>query len=101
MAELFARLADLATTGSRMAVSFDSGFERQRVFRRFARAYYRRAGEPWRFRLRSEDAPSFFSGAGWAIGTLLTGSDLDKEHLSRTKLAGTLNTSSFVVVAKK
>jgi hypothetical protein len=32
---------------------------------------------------------------------LLTDSDLEKEHLSGTKLAGRLNTSSFVVAAKK
>jgi methyltransferase (TIGR00027 family) len=103
-AELFARLADLATTGSRMAVSFDSGFERQRVFRRFASAYYKRAGEPWRFRLQAEDAPSFLAQAGWTMSSLLTGSELNDKHLSRTELAGALstrNTSSFVAVAKK
>jgi methyltransferase (TIGR00027 family) len=104
VAELFARLADLAVTGSRMAVSFDNGFQRQRIFSRIARAYYKRAGEPWRFRLQSEDAPSLLAETGWTMSSLLTGSDLDKEHLSRTKLAGTLstlNTTSFVAVAKK
>jgi hypothetical protein len=76
-----------------------SGFERQRVLRRFASAYYKRAGEPWRFRLQAEDAPSFLAQAGWTMSSLLTGSDLNNNHLSRTKLTGTLstrNTSSFV-----
>jgi hypothetical protein len=98
---LFTRLGDLGTTDSRLAVSFESGFERQRPLRLLTRAYYRRVGETLRFRLRTEHAPSFFSDAGWTIDTLLTGSDLDKEHLSKTKLAGTLNTSSLVAVAKK
>jgi hypothetical protein len=101
VAELFSVLADLGTTGSRLAVSFESGFERQRVLRLLTRAYYRRVGETLRFRLRPGDAPAVFSEAGWTIDTLLTGSDLDKEHLTKTKLAGTLNTSSFVAVAQK
>lgn len=65
------------------------------------RAYYGRVGETLRSRLRPGDAAEVFSEAGWTIDTLLTGSDLDKEHLSKTKLAGTLDTSSFVVVAQK
>lgn len=101
---LFARLADLASADSRMAVSFDNGFQNQRFFSRYARAYYKRAGEPWRFRLPSADAPSFLADTGWTISSLLAGSDLDKEHLSQTKLAGrlsALNSSSFVAVADK
>lgn len=101
VAELFSRLADLGTTGSRLAVSFESGFERQRVLRLVTRAYYGRVGETLRSRLRPGDAAAVFSEAGWTIDTLLTGSDLDKEHLGKTKLAGTLDTSSFVVVAQK
>lgn len=100
-AGLLARLAGLAPTRSRLAVSFESGFERQRISRRVARAYYGRAGEPFRFRLRPDDAPSFLAGAGWMTSSLLTGSDLDTDHLSGTKLAGRLNSSSFVVVAAK
>jgi O-methyltransferase involved in polyketide biosynthesis len=101
VAELFSRLADLGTTGSRLAVSFESGFERQRVLRLLTRAYYGRVGETLRCRLRPGDAAAVFSEAGWTIDALLAGSDLDKEHLSKTKLAGTLDTSSFVVVAQK
>ncbi|HET6773733.1 MAG TPA: class I SAM-dependent methyltransferase [Acidimicrobiales bacterium] len=48
VAELFSRLADLGTTGSRLAVSFESGFERQRVLRLVTRAYYGRVGETLR-----------------------------------------------------
>ena len=101
VAALFARLADLAPTGSPLAVSFDNGFERQRSFSRFARAYYERAGEPWRFRLPSEDAASFLAESGWTMQSLLNLSDLATEHLTRTELAGTLDTTSFVVVARK
>jgi len=57
------------------------------------------SGETLRFRLPADDAPAFLSEAGWTVDTLLTGSDLDEEHLSATVLAGTLDTSSFVVVA--
>jgi methyltransferase (TIGR00027 family) len=99
VAALFARLADLGATGSRLAVSFESGFERQRISRVVARAYYRRHGEPLRFRLPSDDAPAFFSDAGWTLDTLLTSVDLDQEYLSGTKLAGKLNTSGFKVIA--
>jgi methyltransferase (TIGR00027 family) len=101
VAALFARLADLAPTGSALAVSFDNGFERQRSFSRFARAYYKRAREPWRFRLQSEDAASFLAESGWTMQSLVNLSDLANEHLTRTELAGTLNTTSFVVVARK
>jgi methyltransferase (TIGR00027 family) len=101
VAALFARLADLATTGSRLAVSFESGFERQPITRRLTHIYYGRAGEPLRFRLRAEDAPSFLAQTGWTMTTLLTDSDLEKEHLRGTKLAGRLNTSSFVVAATR
>jgi O-methyltransferase involved in polyketide biosynthesis len=75
VAALFARLAALATTGSRLAVSFESGFERQPITRRLTRIYDGRAGEPLRFRLRAEDAPSFLAEAGWTTTTLLTDSD--------------------------
>jgi len=70
--ELLARLADLGPTGSRLAVSFESGFERQPITRLLSTAYYRRGGEQWRFRLRSEDAPSFLPKTGWTIDNLLT-----------------------------
>jgi methyltransferase (TIGR00027 family) len=99
VSELFTRLAGLGAAGSRLAVSFESGFDRQRVLRLVTRLYYRRAGETLRFRLPADDAPAFLPEAGWTVHTLLTGSDLDEEHLSATVLAGTLDTSSFVVVA--
>jgi methyltransferase (TIGR00027 family) len=101
VAELFATLAGLAASGSRMAVSFASGFERQRITRWASRAYYRRSGEHWRFRLPAQDAASFFAKAGWTIDSLLTASDLDKEHLSGTKLAGSTNTTAYAVIAAK
>jgi hypothetical protein len=87
--------------GSGLAVDVESGFERQHVLRLLARGYYRRVGETLRFRLRPGDAAAVFSETGWTIDTLLTGSELDKEHLTTTKLAGTLNTSSFVAVAQR
>jgi methyltransferase (TIGR00027 family) len=104
VAALFTRLADLAATGGRLAVSFESGFQHQRVNRMLARAYYRRHGETWRFRLPSDDAPAFFSEAGWTLDRLLTSADMEKDYLSGTKLAGklnTLNTSGFKVIATK
>lgn len=97
-AGLLARLADLTPPGSRLGVSFESGFERQPVTRRFSRLYYRRSGEHWRFRLPSGDAPAFLSQAGWTIPSLLTGPDLETEHLRGTKLAGRLATSPAHVV---
>jgi methyltransferase (TIGR00027 family) len=99
--ELLARLADLGPTGSRLAVSFESGFERQPITRLLSTAYYRRGGEQWRFRLRSEDAPSFVPKTGWTIDNLLTAPQLASEHLRGTKLEGPLNSSSFVVVARR
>jgi methyltransferase (TIGR00027 family) len=41
---------------------------------------------------------------GWTLDTLLTGADMDREDLTRTKLAGKLsrrNTSGFKVIATK
>jgi methyltransferase (TIGR00027 family) len=99
-ADLLGTLARLGGPGSRLAVTFESGFERQRFMRRFAAAYYGRAGEPLRFRLGANDAERFLSEAGWTIDRLLTGSQLESEYLSRTTMAGvTLNTSSFMVEA--
>jgi methyltransferase (TIGR00027 family) len=100
-ADLLATLSGLGSAGSRLAVSFERGFERQPMTRRISAAYYRRAGETWRFRLRSDEASSFLSEAGWTLDRLHTPACLDHEHLSRTTLAGTLRTSSFAVDAKK
>jgi methyltransferase (TIGR00027 family) len=100
-AALLGRLYDLGSTGSRLAVSFESGFERQPITRRLMTAYYRSRGETLRFRLRSEEAPSFLSQTGWTIDKLQTAERLENEHLSKTKLAGWLNTTSFAVDARK
>lgn len=99
--DLFTGLAGVATAGSRLAVSFESGFERQHLTRRLMRAYYRRGGEPLRFRLQPEGAPAFFTKAGWTIESLLNSSDLDKQHLTGTTLADKLNNSSFVATATR
>jgi hypothetical protein len=64
-------------------------------------AYLRKRGETLHFRLRSEDAPSFLAQTGWTIDKLQTAQRLEGEHLSKTTLAGTLNTTSFAVLAKK
>jgi methyltransferase (TIGR00027 family) len=101
-AGLLARLADLASAGSRLAVSFESGFQRRPVSRAVSRVHYRRSGEHWRFRLPAEDAPAFLARAGWTITALLTASDLGTEYLGGTKLAGRLATggSSYIVGAE-
>jgi methyltransferase (TIGR00027 family) len=101
VAELFTRLSGLGKSGSRLAVSFESGFSDRPIARRLATAYYRRSGELWRFRLRDEDAPSFFSGTGWTIDNLLTAPGLEREHLATTSLGGKLRTSSYVVTASR
>jgi methyltransferase (TIGR00027 family) len=97
---LLTRLSDLSATGSRLAVSFESGFGDRPIARRLATAYYRRSGESWQFRLRREEAPSFLSGAGWTVDDVLTASELESEHLSKTSMAGTLRTSGFMVAAR-
>lgn len=97
---LFTRLSTLSPTGSRLAVSFESGFSDRPIARRIATAYYRSSGELWQFRLRSEDAPSFFARTEWTIDKLLTASGLESEHLSKTRLTGTLRGQSFMVTAR-
>ena len=99
VAALLARLADLAPTGSRLAVSFESGFQGRPVMRRIAAAANRRGGETFRFRLRAEDARSFLAGSGWTVDRVLTAPDLDGEHLAGTSLAGRLRGVSFAVTA--
>jgi O-methyltransferase involved in polyketide biosynthesis len=99
VAALLARLADLAPTGSRLAVSFESGFQGRPVMRRVVAAVNGRGGETFRFRLRAEDAPSFLAGSGWTVDRVLTAPDLDGEHLAGTSLAGKLRGVSFTVTA--
>jgi O-methyltransferase involved in polyketide biosynthesis len=97
--DLLAGLAGLGAAGSRLAVSFESGFADRRVNRRLATIYYRRS-EPFRFRLRSEGAPSFLARRGWTIERLLTTPDLDREHLGGTQYAGTMKSGlSYIVTA--
>ena len=99
-AGLLCNLARLGGPGSRLAVTFESGFERQRLMRRFAAAYYGRAGEPLRFRLPAAAATTFVSKTGWTLDKLLAASELQREYLSGTMFADvTLNSSSFVVEA--
>jgi len=97
---LLTRLADLSATGSRLAVSFETGFSDRPIARRLANAYYRRSGELWRFRLHPEEAPSFLSDTGWAFDDVLTASELESDHLSKTSMAGTLRTSGFMVTTR-
>jgi methyltransferase (TIGR00027 family) len=102
VADLFARLFEFASPGSRVAVSFESGFQNKRLMRRVMNAYYRRSGETFRFRLRPEDAPAFMSAAGWTVDDLLMPARLAPAFLGGTKLAGAkVNTSAFLVVGKK
>jgi methyltransferase (TIGR00027 family) len=101
VANLLIRLADLSAPGSRLAVSFESGFADRRVNRRLMTMYYRRS-EPLRFRLRSEAAQSFLAGAGWTTERLLTTPDLDREHLGGTQYAGTMTSGlSYIVTATR
>jgi methyltransferase (TIGR00027 family) len=101
VAGLLATLHDLGGPGSRLAVSFDSGFERQPVTRLIGTVYYRRGGERWQFRLPAAEAPSFLSPTGWALDALHSAEHLSREDLSRLGPAGTLKSSSFVVEARK
>jgi methyltransferase (TIGR00027 family) len=98
---LFAAIGDIAAPGSRLAVSFDSGFQRQHLTRRLMTAHYGRAGETLHFRTRPEEAPALLATAGWTVERLLTASDAEREYLGGTKLARRLNTTSFWVVATK
>jgi O-methyltransferase involved in polyketide biosynthesis len=101
-AAVLGTVAGLGGPGSRLAVSFESGFERQRVMRSLATRHYRRRGETFRFRLASADAPSFLSGTGWTIATLHTSERLASEHLGTTILAGKpLRGPSYTVVATR
>jgi methyltransferase (TIGR00027 family) len=101
-AVVLATVADLGGAGSRLAVSFESGFERQRVMRLLATRYYRKRGETFRFRLSSSDAPSFLAGTGWTIATLHTPERLGSEHLGTTSMAGRpLKGPSYTVVATR
>jgi hypothetical protein len=68
--------------------------------RRIASASYGRGGEPFRFRLPADDAPSFLAGSGWIVDALLRAPDLDREHLAGTPLAGRLRGPSFAVTAR-
>jgi methyltransferase (TIGR00027 family) len=88
-AALLARLAGVAAPGSRLAVSCETGFRHQRFNRRVARRYYRRRGEPMRFRLPRDEAAAFLAGAGWSAARLHAGADLD-EYLEGTRMAGRL-----------
>lgn len=98
MADLLAVLAGLGHHGSRLAVSFERGFERQPVTRLVARAVYRRSGETTYFRLRAEDAPSFLDRAGWTVDWLLTAADLRAEYLDGTSMA-LQETAAFIAAA--
>jgi methyltransferase (TIGR00027 family) len=102
VADLFAGLSEFASPGSRLAVSFESGFQRQPFMRRVMTAYYRRSGETYRFRLRAEDAPAFMSAAGWTVDDVLTPARLAAAFLADTKLAGVkIDTPSFLLIGKK
>lgn len=101
VADLFARLSEFALPGSRLAVSFDSGFQRKPLMRWVMTAYYRRSGETFRFHLSPEDAPAFMSAAGWTVDDLVSPARLAPAFLAGTKLAGArINTSAFLLVGK-
>ncbi len=100
VAALLARLAGLAPAGSRLAASFESGFQGRPVMRRIASAANGRGGEQFRFRLRAEDARSFLAASGWTVDRVLAAPDLDSEHLAGTSLAGRLRGVSFAVTAR-
>ncbi|HEX8805161.1 MAG TPA: SAM-dependent methyltransferase [Acidimicrobiales bacterium] len=98
-ARLLTTLADVGAAGSRLGVSFESGFQRQRTTRLLMTRYYRRGGETLQFRLRREDAPSFLAATGWTIEDLLDAPRLESDLLRSTRLAGPVNSTSFIVLA--
>ncbi|HKE74958.1 MAG TPA: SAM-dependent methyltransferase [Acidimicrobiales bacterium] len=102
-AALLARLAEVAAPGSRLAVSCETGFQHQRFNRRFARRYYRRRGEPMRFRLPRSEAEAFLAAAGWSAARLHAGADLDA-YLRGTRMAGRLGDvpgAAYIVSARR
>ena len=99
VADLFERLAEFAAPGSRLAVSFERGFQEKPIMRRVMTAYYR-GRETFRFRLEQDEAPAFVSATGWAIEDVLPATQLAPAYLAATKLAGAkVGTPAFLLVA--
>jgi O-methyltransferase involved in polyketide biosynthesis len=101
VADLLARLFECCPVGSRLAVSFEDGFEDRPLTRRLMTAYYR-GRETYRFRLRREDAPTFVSAAGWAVEEVAPAVDLAPTSLHDTRLSGAnVRSGPFFVVATR
>lgn len=101
MVDLLTILAELGHEGSRLAVSFERGFERQPVTRLVAKAVYRRSGETRYFRLPAEDAPAFLDKAGWTVDRVLRTPELRSEYLDGTPMAVLPETSAFIATATR
>jgi methyltransferase (TIGR00027 family) len=97
---LLRRLADLGGPGSRLAVNFGVGFERQGSDRgRMARQVMTAGGEQFRFRMRPEHATEFLARAGWTVDALLSAPQLRERYLMGTALERARMTSSGFAVA--
>jgi len=101
VAQLLRTLAGLGGPGSRLAVNFGVGFERQESCRgRLGRRAMAYNGEAFRFRLPLADAPYFLAKAGWTAEQTLTGQQLRDKYLAGTKLAAVnVTTTGFAVEA--
>ncbi len=103
VAGLLRTLAHLGGPGSRLAVNFGVGFERQGSRRgRIGRRVMAAGGEAFHFRLPPDDADAFLTKTGWKIGHLLTGPQLRDKYLGGTKLASvSVTTTGFAADATK
>jgi methyltransferase (TIGR00027 family) len=101
VADLLTLLAELGHGGSRLAVSFERGFDRQPALRLLAKAMYRGSGETSYFRLPVEDAPTFLNNAGWTLDRLLTSAELRDEYLAGTPMPEFPGTLAFIATATR
>ena len=101
VADLLTLLGELGHDGSRLAVSFERGFDRQPALRLLAKAMYRGSGETSYFRLPVEDAAAFLDDTGWTIDRLLTSAELREEYLAGTPLPELPDTLAFIATATR
>jgi methyltransferase (TIGR00027 family) len=100
---LLCTLADLGGADSRLGVNFGVGFERKNSNRgRIGRRVMASGGEPFHFRLHSEDAADFLNSTGWKTTWMLTGPELAERYLAGTRLSAVpVTTTGFAVEAAK
>jgi methyltransferase (TIGR00027 family) len=101
VADLLRGLAELGHDGSRLAVSFERGFERRPGTRLLAEVVYRRSRETKYFRLDAADAPTLLEEAGWTVDRMITASELRSDYLEGTPMEGLPETRAFIATATR